>query len=343
MTKKNKLLIISFFLSFLLSIFLIVISINNVDIKKSEEENKIILRLADIYSENHLSHKSNALFAALVKERTNGRIEIILYENGILGDEDNVLEQLEFGGIDFARVSAYSLDKYNSNISMLLLPNLFSSTEDFWNVMDSRIGSKLLSSLEKEGIIGLSWLYSGDRVIYYDDVNVSETDRHKIRIEKSQYLIDLMSCYNVIPIPLDRTEISRALANDYIDGAEGSFLDYFYSSYFKQAQYVFFETYIHIPDVLICSKKTLSKLNKMDQIIIKQCGIEVGLFSRENGEKEEKRIKELLEQNTAITYVDLSLDDDVLDENIKKMCQGNDEYDAFKSLIDTFEKVNCIE
>ena len=65
----------------------------------------LILRYADNQPEDYPTTAAAAYFAQLVEERTQGKIRVRLYCNGELGNENQVLEQVQFGGIDMARVS----------------------------------------------------------------------------------------------------------------------------------------------------------------------------------------------------------------------------------------------
>ena len=57
-------------------------------------------------------------FAEQVKERTNGRIEIQVYNNGTLGDAISCLEQLQYGGMDIVKADLSTMtnfvDEYNA-------------------------------------------------------------------------------------------------------------------------------------------------------------------------------------------------------------------------------------
>ena len=65
----------------------------------------LILRYGENQPEDYPTTKAAEYFAQLVEERTQGRICIRLYCNGELGDENQVFEQVQFGGIDMTRVS----------------------------------------------------------------------------------------------------------------------------------------------------------------------------------------------------------------------------------------------
>ena len=60
------------------------------------------------YAENQEADYPTTLggqyFADLVAERTGGRIRIIIQHSGARGAETEVVEQLKYGGVDFARL-----------------------------------------------------------------------------------------------------------------------------------------------------------------------------------------------------------------------------------------------
>ena len=59
------------------------------------------------YAENQTQDYPTTLaglrFAQLVEERTQGRIQIQVRPEGIMGSETEVIRQMQYGGIDFAR------------------------------------------------------------------------------------------------------------------------------------------------------------------------------------------------------------------------------------------------
>ena len=74
---------------------------------KTEEYNgpELILRYAENQPEDYPTTQAALAFADLVAERTEGRVKVVVYSGGELGAEQSVIEQMQYGGIDFARVS----------------------------------------------------------------------------------------------------------------------------------------------------------------------------------------------------------------------------------------------
>ena len=75
--------------------------------KKDSEVQKpeFILRYADNQAPNYPTTQAAIKFSELVSDRTQGKIKIIVYPNGALGNENEVLKHVIFGGIDFSRFS----------------------------------------------------------------------------------------------------------------------------------------------------------------------------------------------------------------------------------------------
>ena len=59
---------------------------------------------AENQAEDYPTTQGAYRFAELVEEKTGGRIKILVKADGVLGDEKTVIEQIQFGGVDFARV-----------------------------------------------------------------------------------------------------------------------------------------------------------------------------------------------------------------------------------------------
>ena len=80
--------------------------------KEKETEPDFVLTYAENQAEDYPTTQGADKFAELVKEKTEGKVEILVNAGGSLGDEKSVIEQLQFGGIDFARVSISTVAEY---------------------------------------------------------------------------------------------------------------------------------------------------------------------------------------------------------------------------------------
>lgn len=108
--------------------------------KKNAKESKMVLRYAENQPQDYPTTQAAYKFAEMVEQKTNGRIHIDVYYGAQLGDEKSVIEQLQFGAIDFTRVSISPLSEFDKSLNVLQLPYLYKDAAQMWRVLDGELG-----------------------------------------------------------------------------------------------------------------------------------------------------------------------------------------------------------
>jgi tripartite ATP-independent transporter DctP family solute receptor len=241
--------------------------------ESAAKDEPIVLRLADNQPDNYPTVIGDLEFARLVKERSNGRIIIEVYNNGQLGDEKSAIEQTQFGGIDFTRVSISPLSNFNPILNALQMPYLYRSSDHMWKVLNGEIGEYFLNSLVESGFVGLTWQDSGARN-FYNSIKpiytVSDLKGMKIRVQESTLMMGMVSALGAVPTPMPYGDVYSALQTNVINGAENNWPSYDTSSHFEVAKYYSIDEHTRVPEVIIASKITMDKLSAADQELIKQ-------------------------------------------------------------------------
>lgn len=67
----------------------------------SQQEKPLILRYAENQPEDYPTSKAAKAFAELVAQRTNNKVKVLVYSGAELGAEQSVIQQMQFGGVDF--------------------------------------------------------------------------------------------------------------------------------------------------------------------------------------------------------------------------------------------------
>ena len=124
---------------------------------------EVVLRLSEDQSIDYPTTRGCQYFADLVEERTDGRIHIEVYDSGTLGDTTAVVEQLQYGAIDMIRCGTGDLTSFSQRLGVLILPYLYSSTENYYNCMDSEVAQDILKMEDADGLIGLCYFTNGSR------------------------------------------------------------------------------------------------------------------------------------------------------------------------------------
>lgn len=270
-------------------------------------DGKIWLRLANNQGPSHPASRACDYFAELVKERTNGRIEILNYHSGQLGDEKSVISQVMYGGIDLARVSIALLAEYESELIVLQMPYLYESAEHMWKVLDSEIGDRYLKSLRGAGLEGLCWYDAGARNFYTTEKKIySAQDLHglKIRVLESSFLSDVLQSLGAEPIEIPYHKVEMALKYNEIDGAENNFSSFIGMGHHLYAKNIVLDEHVRIPEMIIINEKVLGQLSEEDQKILYQAARESSVWQRELWkEQDEENIKTLERAGVTITKV----------------------------------------
>ena len=97
-----------------------------------------------------------------------------MYHSKQLGEEKAVIEQVQFGAIDFTRVSISPLAAFAPAFDALQMPYLYRGEEHMWKVLNGPIGEEFLNSLEPANFVGLAWYDSGARNFYKRSQSVAD-------------------------------------------------------------------------------------------------------------------------------------------------------------------------
>ena len=257
-----------------ISIILVLIALVLTGCTKKEvysDVKPIILRLAEWHGVDYPTTQGDYEFAGLVEHRSNGRIKIEVYPGAQLGDERAIIEQVQFGAIDFARVSISPLAAFSDNFNALQMPYLYRSSDHMWNVLNSKVGDSFLASLAPAGFYGLSWFDAGARS-FYNSVrpveSVEDLDGLKIRVQESALMVGLVEALGAVATPMPFSEVYSAIQTGVIDGAENNWPSYYSTSHYEVAKYFTIDEHTRVPEITIASKMTMDKLSKADQELI---------------------------------------------------------------------------
>lgn len=232
---------------------------------------QMVLRLAENQPEDYPTTIGDKAFAKMVSEKTNGRIRIDVYPGAQLGDEKTVIEQIQLGAIDFARVNVQPLGEFSQKIGVLNLLYLFESEEHLWKVLNGAIGQEILDSLSGSRMVGLTYYDSGARSFYNSKRAVNtpaDMKGLKIRVQQSKLMVDLVSALGASATPMAYGEVYNALKTGVIDGAENNWPSYYSTGHYEVAKYYTLDYHTRSPEVIIASNALWEKLSGEDRTII---------------------------------------------------------------------------
>ncbi|WOI53473.1 TRAP transporter substrate-binding protein [Parvularcula sp. LCG005] len=243
-----------------------------------------ILRSADAHPPNYPTVLGVKEFARLLKERSNGELQLKVYPGAQLGGEEDTLEITIFGGLDMNRVSISPLGSIVPETRIPTLPFLFRSTAHFRAALDGAPGRAILDAFEPHGMVGLCYYDSGARSFYTRDrlINSPEDLKgQKIRVQNSDLFVSMVEALGGDATPMSYGEIYQAILQGVIDGAENNWPSYESSRHFEAAPFYSLTRHVMAPEVFLMSKKRWDKLDREAQDLIRLCARDSVPFMRQ--------------------------------------------------------------
>ena len=227
---------------------------------------ELILRYAENQPEDYPTTQAALAFAQLVEQQTGGRVKVVVYSGGELGAEQSVIQQMQFGGIDFARVSLSPLAGYIPELSILQLPYLYKDADQMWRVLDGSIGDEFLGMLDQMDLVGLSWFDAGVRSFYTREkvTTLEQLQKLTIRVQESDMMSGMIKDLGAKPVQLAYSQVYAALHNGQIDGAENNWPSYQTMGHYEVAPYFLQDEHTRVPEIQLASIAAMEKLEELD-------------------------------------------------------------------------------
>ncbi len=259
------------------------------------------------YAENQAKDYPTSLgafrFAYLVHQKSRGRIQIRVYVDGELGDEQELAKKMQQGGLDFMRASMAGLTSYSPESQVLIMPYLYKDSDHMWRVLDGEIGQNIMDSFNGSGMVALSWYDAGVRNFYSDKpiYCLEDMNGRVVRTQASDIMEDVISCLGASTYPTEYDEVYSALQTGRVDTAENNFASFESMEHYKVAKYYILDGHMRIPELQLISQTTYDKLTDEEKEIIESSAKESAIYERQLWlEREEISRQKIIDEGCVI-------------------------------------------
>ncbi|MBS7544753.1 DctP family TRAP transporter solute-binding subunit [Ancylobacter oerskovii] len=164
-------------------------------------------------------------FAEVVKQKTNGELEIKVFPNGTLygGDPSAGVKQLAGGSLDMLLNATSLYATFNPKFTAIAVPYLFDGTDQLRAYLDSDLGEELRGDLSKIGILGLDLWSRPLRQITNSKRPITAPDDLKglkLRVPNNPLWVKFFGAMGAAPTPMAFAEVYNALQLGVVDGQE---------------------------------------------------------------------------------------------------------------------------
>ena len=220
-------------------------------------------------------------FADLLKERTQGRINVKNYFAGQLfaGKQTNEFTLLNQGVADFALGSTINWSPQVKELNLFAMPFMYPSYRALDAVENGEPGQKLWKLIEAKGVVPLAWGENGFRQLTNGKRPVrapADLEGLKVRVVGSPIFIDTFRALGANPINMNWGDAQTAFQQGTVDGQENPVVSVLIPfKLWTVHKNITLWNYAIDPLVLGMSKITWDSLTPADRDIVKKTAVEV--------------------------------------------------------------------
>lgn len=282
-------------------------------------------------------------FAELVKEKTDGQIEVDIFPNEQLsgGNQAKGIEMLTQGSTDVSMHSNIIYSIIDEKFGVVSLPWLIPSYEKVdEKLADGAPGAVALTNLlDEKGVVALAFGENGFRQLTNNVKEVltpEDLEGLKIRVPGMKMYISLFKALKTDPQSMNFAEVFTALQQNTIDGQENPADIIDSAKIYEVQKYMSIWNYSYDCVILGVNKKKFESFTEDQQKALREAAKEAMAFQvAQNREKEAGQYKMFEENGMKVSEVSES---EI--ERFKERVQSvYDEYEPImgKELIDAFK------
>jgi tripartite ATP-independent transporter DctP family solute receptor len=226
--------------------------------------------------------KGGEIWADLVKQRTNGRINIKLYPGVSLvqGDQTREFTALRQGVIDLAIGSTINWSPQIKELNLFSLPFLMPDYAAIDSLTQGPVGKDVFALIEKAGVVPLAWGENGYRELTNSKRDVKKPDDLKglkIRIVGSPLFIETFTALGANPTQMSWADAQPAFASGAVDGQENPMSIFTAAKLHTVGQkHLTMWGYVADPLIFVVNKEVWESWTPGDRDIVKQAAVDAG-------------------------------------------------------------------
>lgn len=286
-----------------LLVFLILVLFTNC---QSTKEPQYLLRASLIFNEKHTWYKAFDHFSNLLKERSNGRLQLEVYPSEQLAKEIESIRLIQAEVIDMT-ITGSLLSNWIEITTFCELPFLFQSYAEQETFIKGPIGQRIQQEMiDKTGLRPLTYFIRGPR-----QLTSNRPIRHPddlqgmiLRVPNVPSFVTAWSAMGAKPTPMAFSEVFTSLQQGTIEGQENPFALILNAGFPEVQKYVNLTEHVMSWSYPVIGEKQFQKLPPDLQTILVEAAQDMQAYERQLFETNEMTIQEALKAK-GMTFVEV--------------------------------------
>jgi tripartite ATP-independent transporter DctP family solute receptor len=242
-------------------------------------------------------------FKELIEQRSNGDIRIQIFHSASLGNETEILQQVQMNTIQMAIVTGGPFDTFDPMARVINYPFLFKDYAQVDKILDGPLGSELLKSLEGSNFKSLCFSENGFRNLTNNKRPVKSPEDIKglkVRVMASAIHKAIWRALGANPTPMP-WPIYTELEQGVIDGQENPLWVMEVYKFYEIQKYMTLTRHVYSYHIDVASLQWWNTLDANNQKMIQEAMYDAAVFQRkDNRSKNAARLQFLKEKGMQV-------------------------------------------
>ncbi len=299
---------------------------------ESEESKQYTFKLGHEAQETHVKYATAEKFKEELETRSEGRMKVDIFPANQLGNEKDIVQQLETGTLDFGIISNGTMSSRSESMNGWFMPFLFTNLEDANEARKTDAAAKMLEELQAQNLIGFDVFFAGNRhLLTKSEVgSIDDLQGLKIRIPGSPVFEEFWNKVGAGATPMPLPEVYTSLQTGVIEAVDVDLDALLSQKYYESAKYLTLTNHITFPEVVLGSKQVFDSLSPDDQQIVKDAWSAAVEWGVQEGIKlENSRVDEIKENGVTVTELESTEDFETIANEIYEKYSSNETIKAF--------------
>ncbi len=270
------------------------------DAAAAADDPAVTLVYAEVNPLDTIVGQTATAFKEKVEELSGGSVTIDIQASGVLGSENDVLDNILAGGdtIDMSRISAFALTSYGCNKAKLLsIPYTWENREHWWSFANSDLAQEFLAEPQEVGLPIRGIFYGEEGFRHFFTVKsvsgLEDLKGMKLRVSNDPVMNGMVEGLGASPTVVSFGELYSALQTGVVDGAEQPIANYKSNAFPEVANNLILDGHTLGAVQVVITDNAWDKLTENQQ----QCIMEAGKYAQEfNAQLSETEENKVLEQ-----------------------------------------------
>ena len=200
------------------------------------DDGEIVIKFSHVTNtDKHPKGIAASLFATRVNAEMDGKACVEVYPNSTLYDDDQVLEAMLQGDVQFAAPSLSKFEAFTKQFQIFDLPFMFKDIQAVDAFQNSETGQKMKDSMARRGLQGLEFWHNGLKQMSANKPLLVPGDMKglKIRVQPSDVIVAQMEALGASPQPMAFAEVYGALQTGVVDGQENTWSNIYGQKFYE--------------------------------------------------------------------------------------------------------------